>query len=424
MPGNVLQDKNKPDNLSVEIGLGGLLNNASLSGNYNKTDQEQINRASVGAGTVIIRSAPARGLEGLNRDIAKARELTKDEKVNVTVYVDSTSLKESASGFEGTLEGVGKLGENLQQVVREWKALTAALPGSAKHLGQAGLDAMQAMLRNGASSEQVAQLMNDPEFQRIITGFASIGLDGEPVGETYVDGNGRHVVEITRPGDASLLLTQMCRLYEYVEALPYKDEISAALFGVQAVCSGPLGLIKNLLGGEVMDAATQNLAAYFVIEGVYKGEEGAKVFPQDQLTSEVKATKFFLDLGLGVGVGALSGSIKFVGKEVIPTIPSKRNGQLLGANGVFLPESKTIIQKANWRADIENTNPGKRPASLHLQIAGDSDKYYYNPANNYFYTKDRSTGMFVPVSASRNKEFINNRDIISALQKALHYLGE
>ena len=210
---------------------------------------------------------------------------------------------------------MGKLGENLRQVVREWKALTAALPESAKHLGQAGLDAMQAMLRNGASSEQVAQLMNDPEFQRIITGFASISLDGEPVGETYVDGNGRHVVEITRPGDASLLLTQMCRLYEYVEALPYKDEISAALFGVQAVCSGPLGLIKNLLGGEVMDAATQNLATYFVIEGVYKGEEGAKVFPQDQLTSEVKATKFFLDLGLGVGVGALSGSIKPVGKD-------------------------------------------------------------------------------------------------------------
>lgn len=159
-----------------------MLNNASLSGNYNKTDQEQINRASVGAGTVIIRSDPARGLEGLNRDIAKARELSKDEKVNVTVYVDSTSLKESASGFEGTLEGVGKLGENLRQVVREWKALTAALPESAKHLGQAGLDAMQAMLRNGASSEQVAQLMNDPEFQRIITGFASISLDGEPVG--------------------------------------------------------------------------------------------------------------------------------------------------------------------------------------------------------------------------------------------------
>lgn len=131
----------------------------------------------MGQGTVIIRSDPTQGLEGLNRDIAKAQELTKNEKVSVTVYVDSTSIKELASGFEGTIEGVEKLGENLQQIVREWKAITAALPENAKGLGQAGLDAMQAMLRGGASSEQVEQLMSDPEFQRLITGLGSEGSE-------------------------------------------------------------------------------------------------------------------------------------------------------------------------------------------------------------------------------------------------------
>ena len=91
---------------------------------------------------------------------------------------------------------------------------------------------------------------------------------------------------------------------------------------------------------------------------------------------------------------------------------------------MYLPESKTIMQKGNWRIDIENTNPGERPASLHLQLTGDSNKYFFNPTNNYFYTRDAGTGMFIPVSASKNRNFLNNSETLSAIKKALHYLGE
>ncbi|GFM35116.1 hypothetical protein [Desulfovibrio subterraneus] len=35
-------------------------------------DRRQINRATIGEGTIIIRSDPNPGLEGLNRDLARA----------------------------------------------------------------------------------------------------------------------------------------------------------------------------------------------------------------------------------------------------------------------------------------------------------------------------------------------------------------
>jgi filamentous hemagglutinin len=35
-------------------------------------DRRQINRATIGEGTIIIRSDPNAGLEGLNRDLARA----------------------------------------------------------------------------------------------------------------------------------------------------------------------------------------------------------------------------------------------------------------------------------------------------------------------------------------------------------------
>ena len=407
-----IQDKNKQENISANIGLSGRLENASLSGDYGKTDQEQINRATVGQGTVIIRSDPAQGLEGLNRDIAKAQELTKNEKVSVTVYVDSTSIKELASGFAGTIEGVENLGENLQQIVREWKAITAALPENAKGLGQAGLDAMQAMLRGGASSEQVEQLMSDPEFQRLITGLGSI----PPEGSNFIPGqiqkgeNGVLRVNIT-PGDASYLVRQMVQVYEYLETIPYKDTVSVALMGLQAICAGPISIIKNVVGGELMGAATQELASYLIVDKFHGGSQSAqRETTPEGLATEIKATQLFLDLGLGVGVGVLAGGIKSVGKT-----PSVAGTKISGINyvdpqtGVKLPstidiqptldriakgiadphsndgvtffnnKSKLPVQGAGYYTEYVIRTPGVGNAGPQRLVLGKNGEVYYTP---------------------------------------------
>ena len=206
------------------------------------------------------------------------------------------------------------MGENLQQIVREWKAITAALPENAKGLGQAGLDAMQAMLRGGASSEQVEQLMSDPEFQRLITGLGSEGSDSAP-GQIQKGENGVWRVNIT-PGDASYLVRQMVQVYEYLETIPYKDTVSVALMGLQAICAGPISIIKNVVGGELMGAATQELASYLIVDKFHGGSQSAQIETTPEgLATGIKATQLFLDLGLGVGVGVLAGGIKSVGKD-------------------------------------------------------------------------------------------------------------
>mgnify|MGYP001658374045 FL=1 len=129
-----------------------------------------------------------------------------------------------------------------------------------------------------------------------------------------------------------------------------------------------------MVGGELMGAATQELASYLIVDKFHGGSQSAQIETTPEgLATEIKATQLFLDLGLGVGVGVLAGGIKSVKVDPIPTIPGLTEGRLLGANGVYLPESKTIMQKGNWRIDIENTNPGERPARLHLQLTGDSN---------------------------------------------------
>ncbi|NEP77011.1 MAG: filamentous hemagglutinin N-terminal domain-containing protein [Okeania sp. SIO3B3] len=75
------------------------------------SDTRQQTRATLGQGTVVIRSTPGAGLEGLNRDLARAQEIVKDSEQAVTVYIDPEAIKEVAGGFEGIREDFKKLAD-------------------------------------------------------------------------------------------------------------------------------------------------------------------------------------------------------------------------------------------------------------------------------------------------------------------------
>lgn len=99
--------------------VGDFLMGSTLSGSYDSHDREQINRATIGAGTIIIRSDPSQGLAGLNRDLARAQELTKNSETSVTVYIDVAAIKEVAGGLKGIRDGYDKIVELVKKALPE-----------------------------------------------------------------------------------------------------------------------------------------------------------------------------------------------------------------------------------------------------------------------------------------------------------------
>ena len=153
-------DDDKGDNDEKNDGEEAKEDDSPYSGtsttDYSSKDKEQINRATIGKGTIIIRSNPDAGLEGLNRDLAKAQEITKDSETSVKIYIDPATIKDIANG-----------GEGLQENAEKW------LDGVEKVLGNASQKIKDAFKRHrktrdrlvdmGLTQEQINELYKNPE---------------------------------------------------------------------------------------------------------------------------------------------------------------------------------------------------------------------------------------------------------------------
>ncbi|WP_123416456.1 hemagglutinin repeat-containing protein [Pseudomonas brassicacearum] len=92
-------------------------NSWSVEGyNYNK-DREQILRATVGEGEIVVRDDKVTGADsttGLNRDVSKAYEVTRDEEHRTELYASSTSVdavlnpKKTLDRWEKSVENYGE----------------------------------------------------------------------------------------------------------------------------------------------------------------------------------------------------------------------------------------------------------------------------------------------------------------------------
>ncbi|BCS88785.1 hemagglutinin repeat-containing protein [Pseudodesulfovibrio sediminis] len=111
--------ENEKDSETRKDGEEGNPYAGTLEGSSSSHDRRQINRATIGEGEIIIRSDPAAGLEGLNRDLAKAQEITKNEKTSVTVYIDSAAIEEVMSGGEGIKNNFNKIAEKIKELLPE-----------------------------------------------------------------------------------------------------------------------------------------------------------------------------------------------------------------------------------------------------------------------------------------------------------------
>ncbi|MFR8275691.1 MAG: hypothetical protein ACLU98_04890, partial [Desulfovibrio fairfieldensis] len=122
-----LHDSNRSESISGGLGVGGLMNNLVTSLDYSKTDQEQINRATVGDGLIITRDGSVDSLTSLNRDTGLAQEMTRDDKIRMGIYFDSNladgSTWKTAWTGVNTLAGLsyGLLGGVLGDAQAEYK---------------------------------------------------------------------------------------------------------------------------------------------------------------------------------------------------------------------------------------------------------------------------------------------------------------
>ncbi|WP_283190188.1 hemagglutinin repeat-containing protein [Pseudomonas sp. PMCC200344] len=151
--------------------------------NYEK-DREQIVRATVGAGEIVVRNDAQTGADstvGLNRDVSKAYEITKDEEERTDLYASDSSINavlhpvvtvqqwtEAFLDYDKTaLANFDRAASALNVVVNRVDNIlgrpldTRAQDAAGKELAESTLEAL---LLSGKSRKDALTMMGDPAF--------------------------------------------------------------------------------------------------------------------------------------------------------------------------------------------------------------------------------------------------------------------
>ena len=251
---------------------------------YSAHDKEGILRPTVSDGAILVRDNPDAdtdgSLVGLNRDLEKVREIVQDEEVYADFYISPSSLAEVGSGFENIRTSVGHL-------INEARAHNAKLPNGCEDLGEAGLDALRALYREGVDEETATKILRDERFQSFLRYSGEVaaalqnadwdalyqsplapgeGIDSKVEGGiTYIEINGKPIP----PRQALLIL--MAEAADYINSIPYKEEREAALLAAQTVMGGPVKLVVSYginmaidyVAGDMIDAVKKTVFENF-----------------------------------------------------------------------------------------------------------------------------------------------------------------
>ncbi|MDC0690718.1 hemagglutinin repeat-containing protein [Mitsuaria sp. RG] len=167
----------------------------NLSGWEYEKDREQIVRATVGAGEVNVRQDAQTGKDsvaGLNRDLDKAYEITRDSESRTDLYVSDTSVKAVLSPkktLEQWQKSAAKYGENSEEALQKLgdlfltvKALGAGADADAVSLA-VGMAAFTRQL--GSRNEETRSAVVNTVLGRITQG--SSGKEFDAVAQRLVD---------------------------------------------------------------------------------------------------------------------------------------------------------------------------------------------------------------------------------------------
>ncbi|WP_256562825.1 hemagglutinin repeat-containing protein, partial [Pseudomonas sp. PA1(2017)] len=315
----------------------------SVEGYEYEKDRQQIVRATVGEGEIVVRGDAQTGqdsTEGLNRDVSKAYEITRDDEERTDLYVTKSSVEAVAAVAQATAEKIAR-------EVQAQRVNVAQIPQEARQsLGDERALAMAKNLaRNGLDPELMKHL--SPKTLEYLTSWAN---SAENYNKAYEANVGTSTSAAAQPsagatlnlpettindaprsgGDAFLRETSDVRLY--LGTLP-ATEAKLALLGMQ-VFMGPAKAAVSLAGNVLINSmfgdkidAIKDSAAVGMTAGLgdrdKKDVQGDHDYAKQQYAAGeegylngdegVLASRFLIDLAAGE-IGSLTK--KVAGKAV------------------------------------------------------------------------------------------------------------
>lgn len=311
--------------------------------NYEK-EREQIVRATVGAGEIVVRKDVETGTDstaGLNRDVSKAYEITKDKEERTELYASSSSidaalkpgetLRQWSDGLlnydKTALDNFNKAASALNVMVNRVDNILGR-PMDARAAAVAGKDlaesTLEALILSGKNRRDAMAMMGDPDFiDGVLASVAALnGIEPRAIEELsrviepdkFAAGPNVIVLgtEKVSPKDLDAFQTlnrQLAAIQAYKNEHPESLE---AIAYVMAAAQGPKGVAQFI----VMKAIEGTEYAQFVSDNLdkaqaYVGRKIANAIEREELKPEFEDDKYL------IGGGELISSI------VIGAIPGK-----------------------------------------------------------------------------------------------------
>lgn len=391
-------------------------NGWSLEGYDYSKEREQIVRATVGEGEIVVRRDAETGQEstaGLNRDVSEAYEITKDDEERTDLYVSESSV-EAMSNPKATVKqwahALATYDEtakaNLDQISvglnvtynRLEKALGRELPSGAQETGGADIAeaALEAMLLKGKSLSEAKSLLADEGFQQGLLAQIKALDDLSKIGMItllHIDEESGEWVESassTNRVTPQKVLRRLAVINNYLEGNP---DAATALAWSMAAMQGPKAVVQ--LAAEQALGATELGQRFteYVAELQYElGKHVAEKIEHKDLFEEEIKDKLLIGGGNllvsiitgGVPVGGAGGA----GSKVV-TI--KERGETTSNGNSIAPQ--TSSGSSSVRADglpVEQVPVGSK-GNWDRAVNGDLKPHTaYELSNGHTYITDAS----------------------------------
>nr|WP_309304262.1 adhesin [Pseudomonas sp. LS1212] len=352
----------------------------SVSGyNYEK-DREQIVRATVGAGDIVVRNDAQTGQDssaGLNRDINKAYEVTKDHEEQTDLYISKSSLEgvahptETAERWGNELQyydqaaiaNFDQAGALISGTLNQLDTLLhPGLPASAVKAGGEEIvgQALDALIAAGYSRQEARDILSNPQVRNGVLAELKKINDLKPADLEQAQ-NGLIAAGIDLAGAIELaptdvnaegptvqqqVLDKAVKINNYLQEHP--DQINAVNI-ILAAAQGPKGVITYALN-EVLSGSPlgekfvelNNLAGQRLAEEI----EGRPLDPANPGERQL------------IGGGVLMAGF------LLGIVGDKAAGRVVGVKGnnsLLLPGNQTVAQ---FEKGLSYLPPGERVAQI------------------------------------------------------------
>ncbi|WLG89155.1 hemagglutinin repeat-containing protein [Pseudomonas cucumis] len=322
------KDSNKKDDKSQGSG--------AIEGyNYTK-DREQTLRATVGAGDIVVRHDRTTGEDsttGLNRDPARAYEITRDEEHRTDLYVSSSSVKSvlepittitrwgngvinySDTAKANFNEVALVIGNQIDRMQFEGVGKGAVAAGGEEIAEQA----LSALVEAGYSRKDARAMLEDSKFQsQVLAQLKQLDdlskEQSEKVAAVKADllNKGEKIIDVKGPPitNAKLALDRVSDINKYLKENP--DKVQAVEL-ILAASQGPKGMImyaaQKVLGDisfiQSLDVLRSELEAK-VGRQIAEGIEGPTLYKNSQYTDwRLGGGSLMASVLLGLGTPSL-----------------------------------------------------------------------------------------------------------------------